>query len=133
MGLVDARLAVALLAMGGYTLIARGAGSVYPFSVFPMYSEKSVPFTSRVMVRAGGEFFEVTDYQGWRCEALPTLEATSCGGVGGIPYIDREHEAHIRAHPGAGGEPVALVRRVFSFDGVDRSPCEITRCTASRR
>jgi hypothetical protein len=142
----DPRFHVATLALVGYVLAAAGAGNVYPVSTFPMYSGAAGEAVSRVMARdAGGAFVEVTDLEGWRCDgAVPALEATTCGDARGIAYLDRERDAHIRAHAAASGgggsggngsgEPFELVRRVFSFDGVERPAyCPIARCTARRQ
>lgn len=127
-----------LLALLGYAISARGVENLYPFSVFPMYASSEGAVTSRIMARtAAGELLEVDRFQGWSCPELPALDATSCEGVRGIPYIDREREAHVRAHPLGGGEgegePVELVRRVFSFDGKARAEtCRLAACRARR-
>ena len=121
--------------LGAYALAARGVENLYPFSVFPMYSGEAGTGTSRVMARtAEGAFVEVTAFERWQCDALPVLETTTCAGVGGIPYIDREREQYLRAHAGTGGQPIELVRRVFSFDDVARpTHCPLVRCTAVPR
>ena len=134
----DARVFLGVLALLGYAIIARGVENLYPFSVFPMYASGESAVTSRIMARtAAGEILEVDRFHGWSCRELPTLDATSCEGVRGIPYIDREREAHVRAHPlgsnDGEGEPVELVRRVFSFDGKARAEtCPLAACRASR-
>ena len=126
---------VPTLALVGYLAAARGVENLYPLSTFPMYSGSGGPAASRVMARtAGGDFVEVTDLDAWDCPSLPRLEDVQCAGSDNIPYLDREREEHIRAHPGTGGAPVEVVRRVFSFDGAQRSAfCPIARCTAKRR
>jgi hypothetical protein len=130
----EPRWLVATLAFAGYFLAARGVGNLYPLSTFPMYSGAPAAALSRVMARtAAGEFLEVTDLVAWRCETLPRLEDVACADARGIAYVDREREDHIRAHAGAGAEPVELVRRVFSFDGAARpAACVISRCAATR-
>lgn len=132
---IDHRLVLGALVFIGYSAVARSVGNLYPFSIFPMYAGKAGDATSRVMVRgADGAYEEVPRYEGFACESLPVLETTTCAGVAGIPYIDREREQHIREHAGTGGQPVELVRRVFSFDGKSRpSHCVSTRCTAVKR
>jgi hypothetical protein len=130
----DPRL-ISILALIGYFTAARGVENLYPVSTFPMFSGAAAPAISRVMTRtASGELHEVTEFTSWQCDNLPHLDATLCLDVPSIPYIDREREDHIRSHPGAGAEPVELVRRIFSFDGVERpASCVIARCSATRR
>jgi hypothetical protein len=132
---VDARLFLSALVLIGYLAAARGVGSLYPLSTFPMYAAPAGEAVTRIMAHtAGGEWVEVGDLEGWQCDTLPHLETTRCGGAGGIAYVDREREDFIRRHLGSGGEPIELVRRVFSFDGVVRPPyCVISRCRARRR
>jgi hypothetical protein len=130
---VGARFTVATLVLAGYLLAARGVGDLYPLSTYSMYAGSPGDSISRVMALVGGSFVEVTDLSSWQCDNLPHLEAAQCGGARGIAYLDREREAHIRNHPGDGGEPVELVRRVFSFDGVQRPAyCTLARCRARR-
>jgi hypothetical protein len=119
---------VAVLALIGYLLAARGVGSLYPFSTFPMYSGAAGGAVSRLMARLpSGELVEVTDLVGWQCGKM-----TQCGPAG-IGYVDREREEHMRKHSGSGGEAVQLVRRIFSFDGVERAPyCVVAECRARR-
>lgn len=132
----DARLFLGLLVLGGYAFAARGVGNLYPFSVFPMYAGNGETATARMMARTeAGTVLEIGAFSAWSCEPLPSFESTSCGGIRGIPYIDREHEAYVRAHPlgDHAGEPVALIRRVFSFDGQTRpDACVVATCRASR-
>jgi hypothetical protein len=132
---LDARVVLGALVLGTSAMAARGVESFYPFSVFPMYSGEAGTASSRIMARsAEGGFVEVTAFERWQCDALPVLEKTTCAGVGGIPYVDREREQHIRTHAGTGGQPIELVRRVFSFDDVPRpTHCTIVRCTAVAR
>jgi hypothetical protein len=121
---------VAALLFVAYLLAARGAGNFYPLSTFPMYSGAGGSM-SRIMARLDGKFLEVTALSSWKCDYLPQLDTTSCAGAGSIGYVDRERQAHIEAHSGEGGVPVELVRRVFSFDGVQRPEyCVITTCRA---
>jgi hypothetical protein len=133
-GGIDARVAISVLVLLGYWLAGRGVENLYPFSRFPMYSHAAGGAAARVMARmSDGAFVEVTDLGAWHCDALPALDADKCDGVGGIPYIDREREDHIRSHAGDGRTPVELVRRVFSFDGKTRAPyCVISHCTVTR-
>ncbi len=130
----DARLFLGVLVLVGYGLAARGVENLYPFSVFPMYAGTAEAATSRIMARTeGGAVVEVTAFAAWSCEALPSLETTSCHDIRGIPYIDREREAYVREHPlgERSGEPVTLVRRVFSFDGKSRpEACPVAQCRA---
>lgn len=132
----DARLFLGLLVLLAYGITARGVKNLYPFSVFPMYAGSEATATSRIMARtSGGTIVEVESFTGWACDPLPAVETTSCGGVHGIPYLDREHEAYVRAHPlgGRAGEPVELVRRNFSFDGEQRPEvCPVALCRAVR-
>jgi hypothetical protein len=129
---LDARLVLGALVLVGYAMAARGVENLYPFSVFPMYAAARAKVISRVMARvADGSFIEVTALDRWQCDALPVLEATTCADASSIQYIDREREQYIREHAGTGGQPVELVRRVFSFDGVSRpTHCTVSRCTA---
>lgn len=131
----DSRFLVAVLVLAGYLAAARGVGSFYPISTFAMYASAPGQSASRIMARSSsGEYLEVTDFDGWRCDRLPALDRVACADARSVPYVDREREEHIRSHAGAGGQEVELVRRVFSFDGVARPPyCTIAHCSARRR
>ena len=132
---IDARTVVSALVLVGYLVAARGVDNFYPVSSFPMYASAKGTATSRVMaLTQAGDFAEVTAFESWQCGEFGNLDATFCEGVGSIPYIDREREAHVRGHPGTGGAPIQLVRRVFSFDGkTRRSHCVLAQCTAVRK
>lgn len=131
----DARLVVAALVLAGYWVAGRGAGNFYPFSRFPMYAGSAGKTATRLMaLTADNQYVEITQFDRWACDDLGHLDETKCEDAGAIGYIDREREDHIRSHPGTGGAPIKLVRRVFSFDGKTRAPhCVITQCTAVRR
>jgi hypothetical protein len=129
---VDPRLVISTIVLVSYLAAARGVENLYPVSTFPMFSGQAGEAMSRIMARTSdGRFVEVLDLVAWKCDGPA---AASCTDVPSIPYIDRERENHILSHSGTGGEPIELVRRIFSFDGVQRPEyCVITRCQAARR
>jgi hypothetical protein len=132
---VNPRLTVSVLALVGYLLAARGVENFYPLSTFPMYSGEPGSTASRIMALGEGGLVEVTDLVDWRCDKLPHLETATCGDARTVPYLDREREAYIRSHAGAGNQSYLLVRRVFSFDrdAKERADCTLARCRARRR
>lgn len=134
-----ATTAVSVLVLAGFLGAARGVGNFYPVSQFPMYSGSAGEASARVMFFADGEYLEVDAFKDVQCDswAWRPLESSRCEGASSIPYIDRETEAELlksAGTPGANARELKLVRRVFSFDGVQRIPhCEITQCRAVAR
>lgn len=91
------------------------------------------------MFFANGEYLEVSEFKEVACESwswMP-LESTRCDGASSIPYIDRETQQQLLSSvgvPGPGARDLLLVRRVFSFDAVQRpAHCELSRCKAVPR
>lgn len=128
-----ATTAVSLLVLFGFVAAARGVGNLYPVSQFPMYAGNAGPSTAHVMLLGrDGAYVEVDSVQALTCESLPALDAQRCDDASAIPYLAREAEQFIRAHPASGsGVDVELVLRVWSFDGKTRpAHCVVAKCTA---
>jgi hypothetical protein len=132
---VRATTAVSLLVLAGSLAAARGVGNLYPVSQFPMYSGSAGEASARLVVLVDGEYRELDAFDRFACRSW-LLAGGRCEGASSIPYLDRDAESWVRGHLGVadGGVPIDIVRRVFSFDGVQRPPhCVVTSCVAVPR
>ncbi|APR79814.1 Hypothetical protein A7982_05161 [Minicystis rosea] len=135
---------ITVLVMGGYLLVARLVGNVYPFSTFSMYSEMQTDSASHLVARdRTGKLHDVTAYDGWSCPEPLDIDPPRCrepNPFSSIGYIDRASLEHVRAshatHDGQ-AEPVDLVRHIWRFQkgsgDVRTEDCLLAQCQAVRR
>lgn len=122
-----------------YLVLGAVLGEQYPFSALTMFSEGG-EVTARIVVRAPDGLHDVTDYAGFRCDALPDLVETDggdCIGAGRDPERDHFVQDYVTAHPADGAtEPITLVRlshRIETRGGpVVTSECPLAHCDVSR-
>ena len=132
---------ITVLVMGGYFLIARVVGNLYPFSTFSMYSAAKSESASHIVARdRAGTLHAVLEYEGWSCPEPLDIDPPRCRAAArfsSIGYIDRRILEHVRGHRSTGGEPVELVRHIWRFqDGsgdVRTEDCVLAQCQAVRR
>lgn len=142
MKLPPPRTLVAAVAFTGYFAVAFAVRDLYPFSTFAMYAgapPSRAP--SRVIARdAAGGVHEVDELVAWRCDGEAPPDRTSCldeGSYATTTYLDRAASDWIAAHPGSGGAPVDVVRRIYRLADGGGPPiardCVLRRCRAELR
>ncbi len=113
---LPSRFALGVLVLAGYMALANTVQQLYPFSVFDMYAHEATS-ASRIGVRtATGALTEVTAWRDWQCPqpiALIGPPDHDQRAPYSIPYRDREAQEWIVGHPGAGSQPVDVVRHIW--------------------
>lgn len=124
-----------------YVVAARGIGNLFPLSTFEMYGSEAADSASRIVVRdAQGRLVEVDDFTALECSDSPSADVTACVDqwpFGYTPAEDNKAIAHVGAASpvGAGGETVAIVRRIWRFDSEGpptHVDCTLAMCRGRR-
>jgi hypothetical protein len=134
------RVQVAAVGLLGYLGLALSVGNLYPVSTFEMYAAAPARSASRVIARdAAGAAHEVDEYREWSCDAPVPLDRAPCASewpYAYTGYLDRAAADWIASHPGSGGEPMEVVRRIFRLGAAgppEVRDCVLSRCRAVRR
>lgn len=137
-------LAISLFVLASYLLVAAGVQNIYPFSVFPMFSNDRAAEGSRFIAIVDGKPREISDFVSWTCpEEIPQFGKLVCpDGQLGTPssYLVKEATDHISAHtaeePSQGAVSVSLVVRRWDLrPNADDTPrdCPLMECVAVER
>jgi hypothetical protein len=135
------RALVAALGFCGYLALALSLGNFYPISTFEMYSSQRTTSASRIIViDQRGAAREVRDFEAWSCDGALPIHPSACPNdwpYAYTTYLDREASEWLTRHPGEGGEPVEVVRRVFRLSSTPgptpSHDCLLARCRATVR
>lgn len=122
-----------------YIATSQGVLHLFPFSLFDMYSSSGDESAARtVVLDAEGRAQELDSFVDWACDGPvdPSAERPFGNERGtSEAYLEHDFAHHIVNHRGEGGDPVRIVRRVYSFDANGRLLWEdlpVLSCTARR-
>ena len=130
------RLALGVVTLATYVVVANTVQQLYPFSVFDMYANRATSASKVVAQRADGTLVDVNRLNVWHCPQAPSLEHDTHDGMPHpytIPYRDHEALDWIRTHmgPQPQAETVRVVRHIWWLEPTSGQAPEENRVLAT--